>query len=62
MGTEYNITSFHYRTRGLEYGSVLCCFELPEESIEKFKIHLSELNYQYRDVTDDIAYQQYLHP
>ena len=62
MGTEYNITSFHYRTRGLEYGSVLCCFELPNNNYEAFKQHLAELNYQYRDVTDDIAYRQYLRP
>ncbi|MDD6177445.1 MAG: threonine ammonia-lyase, biosynthetic [Ruminobacter sp.] len=62
MGTQYNITSFHYRTRGLEYGSILCCFELDESNKSAFEAHLKELNYQYRDVTNDIAYLQYLRP
>lgn len=62
MGTEYNITCFHYRTRGLEYGSVLCCFEVSDECIDAFNQHLAALNYVYRDVTDDISYCQYLKP
>lgn len=62
MGTDYNITCFHYRSRGLEYGSVLCCFELSDEKLQAFNQHLADLNYAYRDVTDDISYCQYLKP
>ncbi len=60
MGSDYNITSFHYRTRGLEYISVLCCFEIPDQVLESFNKHLAELNYRYRDVTDDVSYCQFL--
>ena len=41
---------------------MLCCFELPNNNYEAFKQHIAELNYKYRDVTDDIAYRQYLRP
>ncbi len=62
LGTKYNITCFHYRSRGMEYGSVLCCFELSEQDMDEFNKHLAELNYECHDVTEDPAYVQYLHP
>ncbi|MEE1285432.1 MAG: threonine ammonia-lyase, biosynthetic [Ruminobacter sp.] len=60
VGTDYNITCFHYRSRGLEYGSVLCCFELEDEQQDELNKHLEKLNYAYREVTDDLSYCQYL--
>lgn len=60
FGTDYNITCFHYRSRGLEYGSVMCCFELSDSQLEEFNNHLKQLNYTYRNVSDDESYSQYL--
>ena len=62
LGTRYNITCFHYRNRGMEFGSVLCCFELTDRDIEVFNRHLEELNYDCHEVTQDLSYVQFLNP
>ncbi|MGN1392951.1 MAG: threonine ammonia-lyase, biosynthetic [Succinivibrionaceae bacterium] len=60
IGTEYNITCFHYRTRGLEYGSVLCCFELDDSDVSDFEKYLIKIGYSFKNVTGDLSYTQYL--
>lgn len=62
IGTQYNITCFHYRNRGLEYGNILCCFEIDEHGLEVLKSKIDELRYSYTEVTDNLAYCQYLKP
>ena len=62
VGTEYNITMFHYRSRGMEYGSVLCAFEVDDSEVDELNRHLNELGYEYNDVSDDLSYTQYMKP
>jgi len=62
LGTLWNISLFHYRNHGAEYGRVLCAFELAPADQEAFHHHLEELGYVYRDVSDDPVYRLFLAP
>jgi threonine dehydratase len=46
----------------MEFGSVLCCFELEDSDVEVFNRHLEELNYDCHEVTQDLSYVQFLNP
>lgn len=60
LGTHWNISLFHYRNHGAEFGRVLCAFELPDTDLASFEQHLAELGYRWDDVTQDPAYQFFL--
>ncbi len=60
LGTRWNISLFHYRNQGAEFGRVLCAFDLPDADITAFEQHLAELGYRWDDVTQDPAYQFFL--
>lgn len=60
LGTRWNISLFHYRNQGAEFGRVLCAFDLPDADIAAFEQHLVELGYRWDDVTQDPAYQFFL--
>lgn len=60
LGTHWNISLFNYRNHGADYGRVLCAFELKEEDLSRFSAHLVELDYRYKDETDNPAYQFFL--
>lgn len=60
LGARWNISLFHYRNHGAEFGRVLCGFELPDSDIASFESHLAELGYTWYDVTQDPAYRFFL--
>ncbi|MDV2856572.1 threonine ammonia-lyase, biosynthetic [Oceanimonas sp. CAM02] len=60
LGTRWNISLFHYRNHGAEFGRVLCGFELPDSDMASFEQHLAELGYTWYDVTQDPAYRFFL--
>ncbi len=60
LGTHWNISLFNYRNHGADYGRVLCGFELEESDLSRFSSHLHELGYQYKDESDNPAYQFFL--
>ncbi|MBR9858757.1 MAG: threonine ammonia-lyase, biosynthetic [Gammaproteobacteria bacterium] len=60
LGTYWNISLFHYRNHGAEFGRVLCAFELPDQDLASFERHLAELGYSWDEVTQDPAYQFFL--
>ena len=62
LGTLWNITLFHYRNHGADYGYVLCAFELSDDDMPAFNHHLQELGYPSRDVSDDVTYKMFLAP
>ncbi len=62
LGSHWNITLFHYRNHGADYGRVLCAFELTSERLPEFHQHLHELGYVWHDVSADPAYQLFLAP
>ena len=62
LGSRWNITLFHYRNHGEEYGRVLCEFELVASDDDEFQQHLRELGYVWHDVSADPAYRLFLAP
>lgn len=60
MGQTWNISLFHYRNHGADYGRVLCGLQVPPGEKKAFKDFLVELGYAYRDETDNPAYRLFL--
>lgn len=59
LGTHWNISLFHYRSHGTDYGRVLAGFEL-SESEPQFEEHLQALGYDFHDETDNPAFSFFL--
>ena len=60
VGTRWNITLFHYRNHGSDYGRVLAGVQVPDADREEFARHLAKLGYTYSDETDNPAYRLFL--
>ena len=60
LGENWNITLFHYRNHGAAFGRVLAGFELTNDQLGDFINHVEQLGYQYKDETDNLAYQMFL--
>ncbi|WP_392564548.1 threonine ammonia-lyase, biosynthetic [Orbus wheelerorum] len=59
LGTNWNISLFHYRSHGTDYGRVLAAFEIAPNN-QAFKSHLAELNYDYHNETDNPSLKFFL--
>ena len=59
LGTHWNITLFHYRSHGTDYGRVLAAFELSEHEPD-FESRLKELGYECHDETHNPAFGFFL--
>lgn len=60
LGTHWNISLFHYRAHGADYGNILAGFQFDNDDFADFKQHLSQLGYVCQDVTDSKAYRYFL--
>jgi threonine dehydratase len=60
VGSRWNITLFHYRNHGSDYGRVLAGIQVPAAEQAQFLEHLGELHYAYVDETQNPAYQIFL--
>jgi threonine dehydratase len=60
IGTTWNISLFHYRNHGSDYGRVLAGVQVPPADNEDFLLHLNELKYPYSDETNNPAYKMFL--
>jgi threonine dehydratase len=60
MGKRWNISLFHYRNHGADYGRVLVGIQVPKESREEFRAFLDDLGYAYWEETDCKAYRLFL--
>lgn len=59
LGTHWNISLFHYRSHGTDYGRVLAAFEL-SDSEPQFEEHLAALGYDFHDETHNPAFRFFL--
>lgn len=59
LGTHWNISLFHYRSHGTDFGRVLAAFELAQSEPE-FEQHLTALGYDCHDETDNPAFRFFL--
>jgi threonine dehydratase len=60
MGEDWNISLFHYRSQGGEFGRVLIGLEIPDQSEQQLKTFFDKLGYHYIEETDDSAYKLFL--
>ena len=56
----WNITLFHYRNHGADYGRVLAGFSVPEREVARFTAALDELGYPWQDESENPAYRIFL--
>lgn len=56
----WNISLFHYRNHGADYGRVLVGIQVPQEDRPQFRGYLEELGYTYQEETDNPAYRLFL--
>jgi threonine dehydratase len=60
LGGRWNISLFHYRNHGADFGRVLAGFEVPDEDTGAFEGFLEGLGYPYRREAENAAYEMFL--
>jgi threonine dehydratase len=60
MSPYWNISLFHYRNHGADYGKILVGLQVPQKSKKEFKDFLKGTGYRYWDESDHPAYQLFL--
>ena len=60
LGDGFDITLFHYRNHGADYGRVLAGIDVPELERRRFDAVLADLDYPCTDETDNPAYRMFL--
>jgi threonine dehydratase len=61
VGDRWNISLFHYRNHGSDYGRVLAGVQVPPADRAEFARHLAKLGYACWDETENPAYRLFLH-
>ena len=56
----WNISLFHYRNQGADYGRVLVGIQVPRQEMPQFRSFLRKLGYPYADETRNPAYKLFL--
>jgi threonine dehydratase len=60
MRSDWNISLFHYRNHGADYGRVLVGIQVPREEMRQFRGFLEKLGYPYAEETRNPAYRLFL--
>jgi threonine dehydratase len=60
IGTNWNVSLFHYRNHGSDYGRVLAGIQVPADTRIDFLLHLNVLQYAYTEETENPAYKIFL--
>ena len=60
LGGRWNISLFHYRNHGADFGRVLAGFEVRDADLSAFTSFLDELGYPYTSEHENPAYQFFL--
>ncbi len=60
LGGRWNISLFHYRNHGADFGRVLAGFEVPEADLPRFEAFLNALGYRYQREQGNVAYEMFL--
>ena len=60
MSRGWNISLFHYRNHGADYGRVLVGMQVPPRDKRKFRAFLARVGYPYHEETRNPAYQLFL--
>ena len=60
VGSRWNISLFHYRNYGSDYGRVLAGIQVPAKERAELATHLEDLRYAYVEETNNPAYKVFL--
>jgi threonine dehydratase len=60
VGNRWNISLFHYRNHGSDYGRVLTGIQVANSERSEFDQYLTDLGYPFWDESDNPAYQMFL--
>lgn len=60
MRGDWNISLFHYRNHGADYGRVLAGIQVPRRDDARFRAFLKDLGYQHWDESTNPAYRLFL--
>ena len=60
MSQDWNISLFHYRNHGADYGRILVGIQVPPKEKPSFQKFLDKLGYRYWDETRNPAYKLFL--
>src|SRR3954467_8598158 len=60
MRGDWNISLFHYRNQGADYGRVLVGMQVPRAELTQFRTFLKKVGYPYADETANPAYKLFL--
>jgi threonine dehydratase len=60
LGGRWNISLFHYRNHGSDFGRVLAGFEVPPAEMPAFEQFLVDLGYRHERERDNPAYELFL--
>ncbi|ACL60098.1 threonine ammonia-lyase, biosynthetic [Methylobacterium nodulans] len=60
LGDAWNISLFHYRNHGADYGRILAGIQVPESDRTRFQRALDDLGYPYHDESGNPAYRLFL--
>jgi threonine dehydratase len=60
IGTDWNISLFHYRNHGSDHGRILAGIQVPDEESDELEAHLAKLRYAHFEESDNPAYRMFL--
>ena len=60
MSPNWNISMFHYRNNGADYGRIVVGMQVPPEEMQEWQAFLDSLGYQYWNESDNLAYKLFL--
>jgi threonine dehydratase len=60
MHPDWNISLFHYRNHGADYGRILVGIQVPDQNEEALQAFLNQLGYPYWDETQHPGYRMFL--
>ncbi|MNT88977.1 L-threonine dehydratase biosynthetic IlvA [compost metagenome] len=60
MAPNWNISLFHYRNQGADYGRILVGMQVPKGDSKAFEKFLNNLGYPWVEETNNPAYQLFL--
>lgn len=60
IGTDWNISLFHYRNHGADYGRILAGIDVRPEETGELESHLATLGYAHFEESDNPAYAMFL--
>ncbi|NBV83883.1 threonine ammonia-lyase, biosynthetic, partial [bacterium] len=60
IGNQRNISLFHYRNHGADFGRVLAGIQIPDADYADFVARLTTIGYPFRDETQNPVYRLFL--